>query len=115
MRRTARDLGVDDPIDPEQSTLDRFDVLESPSSLPSNKFLINQDVTYYRDAKKSPTKTVNSLLTIERDSNGKIVRLNEVRSADALSLSMLTFICRTGTTRAPPLACALTMSCPDFI
>ncbi|KAG0140125.1 hypothetical protein CROQUDRAFT_53736 [Cronartium quercuum f. sp. fusiforme G11] len=62
------------------STIDKFEVLESPSSLPippgPDQFtIINQDVTYYRNGDKF--KTVNSLLTLERDENGKVIRHTE--------------------------------------
>ena len=33
-----------------------------------------QDVTYYTKAEKDPVKTVNSLLTLELNSSGKIIR-----------------------------------------
>lgn len=60
-----------------QSTIDKMNVLENPSSVPASNILIDQDVSYYRKADSSPTKTVNSLLTVQRDQQGKIARLNE--------------------------------------
>lgn len=62
------------------STIDKFEVLESPASLPSppgpDQFtIINQDVSYYRDGKK--LKTLNSLLTLERDPKGKVIKHTE--------------------------------------
>ncbi|KAF8921933.1 hypothetical protein CPB85DRAFT_1265180 [Mucidula mucida] len=51
----------------------KFRVLENPSSLPPPKMLIDQDVAYYRNASNSsPTKVVNSLLTLDLDSNHKV-------------------------------------------
>ncbi|KAK4704082.1 hypothetical protein P7C70_g2129, partial [Phenoliferia sp. Uapishka_3] len=60
----------------EKATIDRLVVLETPSALPNSTILVDQDVTYYRKA-DTPTKTVNSLLTLERDAGGKITRHTE--------------------------------------
>ncbi|KAI0763701.1 hypothetical protein BC629DRAFT_1293766 [Irpex lacteus] len=61
-----------------RADLPKFKVLENPPSVPKNKILIDQDVDYYRDPKSDkPTKTVNSLLTIETDASNKIVRHTE--------------------------------------
>jgi hypothetical protein len=61
-----------------RSTIDNFEVLESPKTL-TNSILVNQDVTYYRseetDAK--PFKTMNSLLTIIKNNEGKILTHTE--------------------------------------
>lgn len=62
-----------------RSTIDKFNVLEQPASSTldrSRSMLVDQDVTYYRDKDPSakPFKTMNSLLTIERDNSGKILK-----------------------------------------
>ncbi|MBW0553395.1 hypothetical protein O181_093110 [Austropuccinia psidii MF-1] len=62
------------------STIDKFEILESPATLPTppgpDQFtIINQDVTYYRG--ESKLITLNSLLTLQRDQNGKVVRHTE--------------------------------------
>ncbi|KAH9809346.1 hypothetical protein DFH28DRAFT_1035906, partial [Melampsora americana] len=62
------------------ATIDKFEVLESPSTLPNppgpDQFtIINQDVTYFRKGEKF--KTVNSLLTLERDPDGKVIKHTE--------------------------------------
>lgn len=88
-----------------KATIDKHNLLTNPPSLPSSTLLVDQDVTYYRDASKSPTKTMNSLLTVERDSNGKVVRLQEevglsvwllansrkIRSVSAAKLNIIPF------------------------
>lgn len=55
----------------EKSTIDRLVVLKNPPNLPHSTILVDQDVSYYRK-KDTVTKTVNSLLTLERDVNGKV-------------------------------------------
>lgn len=61
-----------------RADIPKFRVLKNPSSLPSSTILIDQDVAYYRDPNgSSPTKTVNSLLTIETDAQHKVVRHTE--------------------------------------
>ncbi|KAL8291773.1 hypothetical protein RQP46_002031 [Phenoliferia psychrophenolica] len=60
----------------DKATIDRLVVLQTPSALPNSTILVDQDVTYYRKA-DTPTKTVNSLLTLERDAQGKITRHTE--------------------------------------
>ncbi|KAH8119776.1 hypothetical protein DFH11DRAFT_1685279 [Phellopilus nigrolimitatus] len=53
----------------------KFRVLENPGGLPPHTILIDQDVAYYRDPSSgSPTKTLNSLLTIHTDADYKITR-----------------------------------------
>ena len=47
-------------------------MLDAPSF--KKGFLVDQDVTYYTKADKDPVKTVNSLLTLEVNSSGKIIR-----------------------------------------
>ncbi|CDO73111.1 hypothetical protein BN946_scf185007.g165 [Trametes cinnabarina] len=55
-----------------------FRLLENPPSVPKSKILIDQDVDYYRDPKaSSPTKTVNSLLTLETNDQHQIVKHTE--------------------------------------
>ena len=56
----------------EKSTIDKQNVLDAPSF--KKGFLVDQDVTYYTKAEKDPVKTVNSLLTLELDGSGKIIR-----------------------------------------
>ncbi|EIW64010.1 uncharacterized protein TRAVEDRAFT_112062 [Trametes versicolor FP-101664 SS1] len=61
-----------------RADIPKFRLLENPSSVPKSKILIDQDVAYYRDPKaSSPTKTVNSLLTLETNSENKVVRHTE--------------------------------------
>ncbi|KAG6919012.1 hypothetical protein DXG01_009722 [Tephrocybe rancida] len=49
-----------------RADIPKFRLLENPSNLPKNTILIDQDVSYFRNAKaSSPTKTLNSLLTIK--------------------------------------------------
>ena len=60
----------------DKATIDRQAVLENPSSLPKSTLLVDQDVTYYRKP-DSPFKTVNSLLTIEFNGEGKVVKHTE--------------------------------------
>ncbi|EFI28689.1 hypothetical protein CC1G_13715 [Coprinopsis cinerea okayama7 len=61
------------------ASIPKFRVLENPPTVPPNIILIDQDVAYYRDANSnSPTKTVNSLLTIKLDAaTNKIVSHSE--------------------------------------
>jgi len=59
------------------ATIPKFRVLDNPSSLPKSTILIDQDVAYYRDPSKEPTKVVNSLLTIERNEAGAITKHTE--------------------------------------
>jgi len=70
------------------STIDKFQLLQSPPTLPTppgpDQFtVINQDVTYYRDGSK--LKTLNSLITLERDPTGKVVRHTEEWSHDKVT------------------------------
>lgn len=70
------------------STIDKFEVLESPATLPTppgpDQFtVINQDVTYYRNGDK--LKTLNSLITLERDPQGKVIRHTEEWSHDKVT------------------------------
>jgi len=61
-----------------RADIPKFRLLENPSSLPESTILIDQDVAYYRQADASePTKTVNSLLTLERNSSGLITKHTE--------------------------------------
>jgi hypothetical protein len=52
--------------------------LESPKTL-ANSILVDQDVTYYRSENldEKPFKTMNSLLTIIKDNQGKILSHTE--------------------------------------
>ncbi|KAI0828995.1 hypothetical protein BC628DRAFT_1361689 [Trametes gibbosa] len=55
-----------------------FRLLENPPSVPKSKILIDQDVSYYRDpSASSPTKTVNSLLTLETNAQHQVTRHTE--------------------------------------
>ncbi|TRM66274.1 hypothetical protein BD626DRAFT_397610 [Schizophyllum amplum] len=57
----------------ERADIPKFRVLENPSSVPKSTILVDQDVSYYRSAKAdSPTKTMNSLLTIETDDSHRV-------------------------------------------
>jgi len=54
----------------------KLEVLKNPDS--GNTILINQDVAYFLKADaKEPTKVVNSLLTLQRDSQGKVTSHTE--------------------------------------
>ncbi|KAL7415735.1 hypothetical protein BDY24DRAFT_406288 [Mrakia frigida] len=60
------------------ATIDKFEVLESGNGGNLRTILINQDVTYYlKERPSDPTKTVNSLLTLERDGSGLITKHSE--------------------------------------
>ncbi|PPQ79425.1 hypothetical protein CVT25_002695 [Psilocybe cyanescens] len=61
-----------------RADIPKFRILENPSNLPRNTILIDQDVAYFRDAKSSsPTKVVNSLLTLKLDDANKVISHNE--------------------------------------
>ncbi|KAF9469809.1 hypothetical protein BDZ94DRAFT_1243302 [Collybia nuda] len=52
----------------EKADIPKFRLLETPPTVPSNTILIDQDVSYFQGANaSSPTKTVNSLLTLKLD------------------------------------------------
>ncbi|KAJ3573546.1 hypothetical protein NP233_g2366 [Leucocoprinus birnbaumii] len=55
-----------------RAEIPNFRLLENPSSVAPNTILIDQDVSYYRNPKSTPTKTLNSLLTITLDESNKI-------------------------------------------
>ncbi|KAL1740668.1 hypothetical protein HDZ31DRAFT_47048 [Schizophyllum fasciatum] len=58
-----------------RADIPKFRVLENPESVPKSTILVDQDVSYYRDEKAdSPTKTMNSLLTIETDDSHLVTR-----------------------------------------
>lgn len=70
------------PFSPELfkggATIDKFEVLENGNGGNLKTILVNQDVTYYlKERPSDPTKTVNSLLTLERDGAGLIVKHSE--------------------------------------
>lgn len=69
-----------------RAEVNRFDLLESPKSL-TNGLLINQDVTYWRseNTNDEPFKKMNSLLTVIKDNNGKVLRLTEEWNHDKVS------------------------------
>ncbi|KAG2155492.1 hypothetical protein DEU56DRAFT_767689 [Suillus clintonianus] len=58
----------------EKADIPKFRVLKNPPQVPQGTILVDQDVAYYRDAFSSPTKTMNSLLTLELDNEGKLRR-----------------------------------------
>ncbi|KAF8322667.1 hypothetical protein DL93DRAFT_2050373 [Clavulina sp. PMI_390] len=61
-----------------RADIPKFRILKNPSFLTDSTLLIDQDVAYYRQADASePTKTVNSLLTIERSNTGLITKHTE--------------------------------------
>ncbi|KAF9041834.1 hypothetical protein BDZ89DRAFT_1060201 [Hymenopellis radicata] len=61
-----------------RADITKFRILENPPSLPPPTMLIDQDVAYYWNASSSsPTKVVNSLLTLDLDSNYKVTRHTE--------------------------------------
>ncbi|KAI0361066.1 hypothetical protein OH77DRAFT_1417265 [Trametes cingulata] len=61
-----------------RADIPKFRLLENPPSVPKNKILIDQDVSYYRDPNaSSPTKTVNSLLTLETNDRHQVVKHTE--------------------------------------
>ncbi|EIN13879.1 hypothetical protein PUNSTDRAFT_56402 [Punctularia strigosozonata HHB-11173 SS5] len=59
-----------------KADIPKFRLLQNPSSVPSSTLLIDQDVAYYRNPDKEPTKVVNSLLTLET-SSGLVTRHTE--------------------------------------
>ncbi|KDR85737.1 hypothetical protein GALMADRAFT_234798 [Galerina marginata CBS 339.88] len=61
-----------------RSDIPKFRILQNPSTVAPNTILIDQDVAYFLDAKSSsPTKVVNSLLTLKFDDTNKVVSHNE--------------------------------------
>ncbi|KII93629.1 hypothetical protein PLICRDRAFT_399373 [Plicaturopsis crispa FD-325 SS-3] len=61
-----------------RADLPKFRVLANPLGVPDSTILIDQDVAYYRNAEsKEPTKTVNSLLTLETDGAHLVTRHTE--------------------------------------
>ncbi|TFK77435.1 hypothetical protein BDN72DRAFT_784596 [Pluteus cervinus] len=57
----------------DRADVARFRVLENPQRLSANTLLVDQDVSYYRSSSTtSPTKTMNSLLTVKLDDAGQI-------------------------------------------
>ncbi|PCH34195.1 hypothetical protein WOLCODRAFT_94999 [Wolfiporia cocos MD-104 SS10] len=55
----------------------QFRVLENPPSVPTSTILVDQDVSYFRNPSGSPTKTVNSLLTLETNDAHQVTRHTE--------------------------------------
>ncbi|KAH9947114.1 hypothetical protein B0H21DRAFT_692612 [Amylocystis lapponica] len=56
----------------------QFRVLENPPSVPKSTILIDQDVAYFRNPDTgAPTKTVNSLLTLQTNGAYKVTRHTE--------------------------------------
>ncbi|EPT03816.1 hypothetical protein FOMPIDRAFT_1046299 [Fomitopsis schrenkii] len=54
-----------------------FRLLQNPPSVPKSIILVDQDVAYYRDPNGSPTKTVNSLLTLQTNEQHLVTRHTE--------------------------------------
>ncbi|KAH7923255.1 hypothetical protein BV22DRAFT_1015753 [Leucogyrophana mollusca] len=62
----------------EKADIPKFRVLTNPPDIPSTTILIDQDVAYYRSASSSsPTKTLNSLLTLQTNGEGQVTRHTE--------------------------------------
>ncbi|KAF7784137.1 hypothetical protein Agabi119p4_302 [Agaricus bisporus var. burnettii] len=55
-----------------RADIPKFRVLENPQAVPHNVILIDQDVSYYRNPESTPTKTLNSLVTITLNGDNKI-------------------------------------------
>ncbi|KAE9409114.1 hypothetical protein BT96DRAFT_807017 [Gymnopus androsaceus JB14] len=56
-----------------RADITKFRVLANPPTVAKNTLLIDQDVAYFRDSKSaSPTKSINSLLTLQLDDTHKI-------------------------------------------
>ncbi|KAG6879568.1 hypothetical protein C0992_001395 [Termitomyces sp. T32_za158] len=61
-----------------RADIPKFRLLKNPSNLPKDTILIDQDVAYFRDPKSSsPTKTLNSLLTIKLNESNLVTRHEE--------------------------------------
>ncbi|KAI5118050.1 hypothetical protein M0805_005897 [Coniferiporia weirii] len=58
-----------------RADITKFRVLQNPGDAPQGTILVDQDVAYYRDpSTSSPTKTLNSLLTLHTDAQQQITR-----------------------------------------
>ncbi|CEH19304.1 hypothetical protein CBOM_06351 [Ceraceosorus bombacis] len=73
-----------------RSSIDKFNVLDTSAASITVKrglLLVDQDVTYYRSKEHGaePFKTMNSLLTIERDAQGRITRHTEEWNHNAVT------------------------------
>ncbi|KIJ66211.1 hypothetical protein HYDPIDRAFT_109197 [Hydnomerulius pinastri MD-312] len=58
----------------DKADIPKFRVLQNPPGLASSIILVDQDVAYYyknAESSSSPTKTVNSLLTIQTNEDGQ--------------------------------------------
>ncbi|KAG1754963.1 uncharacterized protein EDB91DRAFT_262779 [Suillus paluster] len=71
----------------EKVDIPKFRVLKNPPLVPRSTILVDQDVAYYRSAFSSPTKTMNSLLTLELDDEGKLRRHTEEWDHERTSIS----------------------------
>lgn len=101
-----------------KSTYDRQDLLQNPEGVPASTMLVNQDVTYYRG--ESPFKTLNSLVTLERASDGKVQCVPVERPCCSLAVvahhhsSRADGSKRSGTTRASLSAATASLAtCPS--
>ncbi|KAI0734409.1 hypothetical protein C8Q72DRAFT_770548 [Fomitopsis betulina] len=54
-----------------------FRLLQNPPSVPKNIILVDQDIAYYRDPNGVPTKTINSLLTLQTNEQHLLTRHTE--------------------------------------
>ncbi|EJD03510.1 uncharacterized protein FOMMEDRAFT_132978 [Fomitiporia mediterranea MF3/22] len=58
-----------------RADISKFRVLQNPDGIPPGTILIDQDVAYYRDpSSASPTKTLNSLLTVSTNDQHQITK-----------------------------------------
>ncbi|PAV22602.1 hypothetical protein PNOK_0255900 [Pyrrhoderma noxium] len=58
-----------------RADIEKFRILKNPDGLPPGTILVDQDIAYYRDPNaSSPTKTLNSLLTVFTDDKHMITR-----------------------------------------
>ncbi|KAJ7183313.1 hypothetical protein C8R46DRAFT_1066569 [Mycena filopes] len=60
-----------------RADIPKFHLLQNPASAPKDMILIDQDVAYFRDPKGSPTKTVNSLLTLRTNDSHQVTSHTE--------------------------------------
>ncbi|KAF9486582.1 hypothetical protein BDN70DRAFT_794070 [Pholiota conissans] len=61
-----------------RADIPKFRILQNPANLPPNTILIDQDVAYFRNpVSDSPTKVVNSLLTLKVNDANKVISHKE--------------------------------------
>ncbi|KLO20108.1 hypothetical protein SCHPADRAFT_817082 [Schizopora paradoxa] len=62
----------------DKAEIPKFRLLKNPENTPKDVIIIDQDVAYYyKEGASSPTKTVNSLLTIQTNKDKRIVHHTE--------------------------------------